>query len=291
MTQSSTSFTVTSSNPALIPDPTVANGGISYNFPNTTGTISLQPGTKRLRPGDDHRHSGQPRRHRQRRPGVESPAKLHRERRHGQPAAHARSDHEPQQPQQPQQFHVQRERRLRQTVNLTGISTGNPGTQFLTVTHGRHDHERYVGTHRPHARTTRPTTRPVRSPSRRWPTPAARPMVTVTVENNGGTVGGGSETVQRSFTVTVLPVNQPPTLGSITAPPHDPREQQPHAGDDQPDGHRRRPGQHRADLDRQRHEQRTGGGLHHLVHLPIHRPGDRHHRPDEGLVHVRSLPL
>ena len=40
--------------------------------------------------------------------------------------------------------------------------------------------------------------------------------ITVTVMDNGGTANGGINTVQQSFTVTVLPVNQPPTLDPIT---------------------------------------------------------------------------
>src|SRR5271168_5375116 len=54
----------------------------------------------------------------------------------------------------------------------------------------------------------------------RWnvllPPPAVLPLfITVTVMNNGSTAGGGSNTFQRTFTVMVTPVNQPPTLDPI----------------------------------------------------------------------------
>ena len=42
--------------------------------------------------------------------------------------------------------------------------------------------------------------------------------ITVTVMDNGGTANGGIDMVQQSFTVTVLPVNQPPTLAPIINP-------------------------------------------------------------------------
>ena len=41
--------TATSSNPGLIPNPTVG-----YTSPNTTGTLTFTPGTERLRHGDDY---------------------------------------------------------------------------------------------------------------------------------------------------------------------------------------------------------------------------------------------
>ena len=43
-------------------------------------------------------------------------------------------------------------------------------------------------------------------------------MITVTVMDNGGTANGGVNSVSQSFTVTVTPVNQAPTLGAITDP-------------------------------------------------------------------------
>ena len=42
--------------------------------------------------------------------------------------------------------------------------------------------------------------------------------ISVTVTNNGGTANGGVATVTQAFTVTVLPVNQAPTLTAIATP-------------------------------------------------------------------------
>jgi len=41
----------------------------------------------------------------------------------------------------------------------------------------------------------------------------------VTVKDDGGTANGGSDTISRSFTVNVTPLNDPPTLNAITSPP------------------------------------------------------------------------
>src|SRR5262249_31804664 len=43
-------------------------------------------------------------------------------------------------------------------------------------------------------------------------------VITVTVTDNGGTANGGINTISRSFTVTVTPVNQQPTLDPIANP-------------------------------------------------------------------------
>ena len=43
-------------------------------------------------------------------------------------------------------------------------------------------------------------------------------VITVTVMDNGGTANGGVNSVSQSFTVTVSPVNQAPTLGAINDP-------------------------------------------------------------------------
>ena len=40
--------------------------------------------------------------------------------------------------------------------------------------------------------------------------------ITVTVMDNGGVANGGVNTFKQTFTVTVSPVNQPPTLNPIT---------------------------------------------------------------------------
>src|SRR5204862_5299485 len=43
-------------------------------------------------------------------------------------------------------------------------------------------------------------------------------VITVTVQDDGGTANGGLDTVTRTFTVTVLAVNDQPTLNAITDP-------------------------------------------------------------------------
>src|SRR5437773_2769688 len=43
-------------------------------------------------------------------------------------------------------------------------------------------------------------------------------VITVTVTDNGGTPNGGVSTTTRTFTVTVLPVNDAPTLDPISDP-------------------------------------------------------------------------
>ena len=42
--------------------------------------------------------------------------------------------------------------------------------------------------------------------------------ITVTVMDNGGTVGGGVDTTTTTFTVTVTP-NHAPTINQLTSPP------------------------------------------------------------------------
>ena len=102
--------TATSSNPALIPNPTV-----TYTSPEHDRHADLHAGGQRQRHGDDHRHGDGQRRHRQRRRQHGHPD-VHRDRHAGQPGAHARPDRQP------------RRRSSRtpapQTVNLTGITAG-----------------------------------------------------------------------------------------------------------------------------------------------------------------------
>ena len=43
-------------------------------------------------------------------------------------------------------------------------------------------------------------------------------VITVTVTDSGGTANGGMNSVSQTFTITVLPVNQPPTLNVIPNP-------------------------------------------------------------------------
>ena len=47
-------------------------------------------------------------------------------------------------------------------------------------------------------------------------TPTGQPVtITVTVMDNSSTAGGGVNTFQRTFTVTVNPINQPPTINPL----------------------------------------------------------------------------
>jgi hypothetical protein len=102
-----------------------------------------------------------------------------------------------------------------QTVNLAGISAGPGETQTLTVT----------------AVSSNPGLIP--NPTVTYASPSATgtlsytpvahqsgtAVITVTVTDNGGTAGGGIDTVTRTFTVNVTPVNDTPTLDAIPNPP------------------------------------------------------------------------
>jgi hypothetical protein len=104
-----------------------------------------------------------------------------------------------------------------QTVNLTGIATdsaGNETTQTLTVT---------AVSNNP-GLIPNPTvtyTSPSATGSLSY-TPVANQsgtaIITVTVQDNGGTANGGDDTIQRTFTVDVLLVNDQPTLDPISHP-------------------------------------------------------------------------
>ncbi len=101
-----------------------------------------------------------------------------------------------------------------QTVSLTGISAGTNETQTITVS----------------AASSNPTLIPQPTVNYTSPgavgsltyTPSANQsgsaVITVTVQDNGGTAGGGIDTVTRSFTVSVEPVNDAPTLDAIANP-------------------------------------------------------------------------
>ncbi|MEK7676755.1 MAG: choice-of-anchor D domain-containing protein, partial [Verrucomicrobiota bacterium] len=100
-----------------------------------------------------------------------------------------------------------------QTVNLSGIGSGAANeTQALVVT----------------ASSSNPALIPTPSVSHTSPnasgslsfTPVANgngsATITVTVKDDGGTANGGLDAVVRSFTVTVTPVNDTPTISSIS---------------------------------------------------------------------------
>ena len=103
-----------------------------------------------------------------------------------------------------------------QTVNLTGITDGNNdnGAESLTVT----------------ATSSNPLVIP--SPTVNYISPSQTGSISfapahnavgtatiiVTVMNSGGTAGGGFDTISRSFTITILPVNQQPSFTASNPP-------------------------------------------------------------------------
>src|SRR5262249_46294071 len=102
-----------------------------------------------------------------------------------------------------------------QTINLTGIGAGGADSQTLTIT----------------ATSSNPGLIPDPAVTYTSPnatgslsfTPVANQsgtaIITVTVQDDGGTANGGIDTTTRTFTVTVLAVNDAPTLDSIPNPP------------------------------------------------------------------------
>ncbi len=101
-----------------------------------------------------------------------------------------------------------------QSINLTGISAGLFETQRLTVT----------------ATSSNPTLIPSLNVNYTSPnsagslsyTPAAdrfgSAVITVKVQDDGGTASGGVDAITRSFTVNVAQINDPPTLDLISDP-------------------------------------------------------------------------
>jgi hypothetical protein len=102
-----------------------------------------------------------------------------------------------------------------QTVNLSGISAGPFESQTISIT-ATSDNPglipnptvNYVSANA----TGSLTYKPVANAS-------GQAAITVTVKDNGGTLNDGVDTVVRTFTVKVTPVNDPPTLSAITNPP------------------------------------------------------------------------
>jgi hypothetical protein len=101
-----------------------------------------------------------------------------------------------------------------QTVNLSGIAAGGGETQTLSIT------------------ATSGNTGLIPNPTVNYTSPNATgsltytpvanqsgtALITVTVNDGGGTLNGGVETVVRTFTVTVTAVNDAPTLNAIPDP-------------------------------------------------------------------------
>jgi len=98
-----------------------------------------------------------------------------------------------------------------QTVNFSGVADGDGGTQTLTVT----------ATSNNTALIPNPTvtyTSPNATGSLSY-TPVAgvtgNATITVKVQDNGGTANGGVDSTTTTFIVTVVPINQPPTIDAI----------------------------------------------------------------------------
>ena len=102
-----------------------------------------------------------------------------------------------------------------QTINLTGITAGGGQSQILSVTAVSNS------TLIPLAVTAVSYTNPNTTGSITF-TPAANAFgtatITVTVTDNGNTLNSGVNSFSRSFTVTVLPVNQAPSFAAIASP-------------------------------------------------------------------------
>ena len=103
-----------------------------------------------------------------------------------------------------------------QTVNLTGISDGDGGTQVLSVfaTSSNSALIAPVVTFTDSHQTNQTGVVNITP----LPNQSGTAVITVTVMDNGSTANGGVNSVSQNFTVTVNPVNQAPTLGTIADP-------------------------------------------------------------------------
>ena len=126
-----------------------------------------------------------------------------------------------------------------QTVNLTGIKNGAGQTSTLSFT-ATSDTPTLIPNPMIQYTSNNPT-----GTLTFTPVTGQHGTATITVTlSNGPSINGGANLAIQTFTITVTPVNQPPTLDSITVSPMV-LENTHHAAGRQPDGHRRRPGQHR----------------------------------------------
>jgi hypothetical protein len=100
------------------------------------------------------------------------------------------------------------------TVPLTGISDGDTGTQTLSFS-AVSSNPGLI----PNPTIKYPATDPTTATLSFTPTPGVsspQPVViTVSVKDNGGTANGGIDTVTKSFSVTILPVNSAPSINPI----------------------------------------------------------------------------
>ena len=103
-----------------------------------------------------------------------------------------------------------------QTVNLTGIGPGAGDTnQFLTVV-ATSSNPNLIPNPTVAYTSANTTGTLTYTPTPDTSTPTGQPVtITVTVMDNGSLANSGASTFQRTFTVTVNPINQPPTIGPI----------------------------------------------------------------------------
>ena len=102
-----------------------------------------------------------------------------------------------------------------QTVNLSGIGVGPGNTGQTLSVKATSSNTALINTPTINYTANNPTGVLTFTPQ---PFVSGSAVITVTVTENGGTVTGGTTTVSQSFTVTVTPVNQPPTLNPILNP-------------------------------------------------------------------------
>ncbi len=98
------------------------------------------------------------------------------------------------------------------TVPLTGIGDGDGGTQTLKVT-ATSSNPSVIGT--PALRYTSPQSSGAMAFTTTPTNAAGSVVLTVKVQDTGGTALGGVDTIERQLAVTVLPINDPPTLDAI----------------------------------------------------------------------------
>ena len=101
-------------------------------------------------------------------------------------------------------------------IPLSGISSGNPGSGQTVTVAAISSNPALIPN--PAITYTNPSTTGTLT-YLAVPNTSGTATITVTVTNSGGTANGGQNTFSQTFTVTVLPVNQQPTLSPITNPP------------------------------------------------------------------------
>ena len=199
----------TSSNTTLIPSPTVANATLLYTNPNTTGMLVFTPATNLSSPTPvtitvvESYNGGT-------RAGVTTTMQTFMvmvNPVNQAPTLAAITSPQP---------IFESATPAQQSINLSGITSGpNDGQQILNVT-ATSSNTALI----PSVAAT--YTSPNNTGSLTY-TPNANASgtatITVTVMDNGGTQNGGINTFSQTFTVTVTPVNQAPSVDPITVSP------------------------------------------------------------------------